>query len=47
MAREEQVKKAVVNDRNKLFMIKITVDQTLSGNKKTGLRVRCCLPATE
>lgn len=37
MAREEQLKKMVVNDGNKLLTFKITGDdQTLLDNKKTG-----------
>ena len=35
MAREEQLKKMVVNDENKLFTFRITGDQALLDNKKT------------
>lgn len=37
MAREEQLKKTIVNDGNKLLTFKITGDgQTFLDNKKTG-----------
>lgn len=45
MAKEEQLKKTFGSDKNKLLAFKTMGGQTLL-DKETGLRVRCCLPAT-